>query len=933
MNFNTFKLRSLKTRITLFTLVIFLTGIWSLAFYASQMLRKDMERLLGEQQFSTVSFIAAAVNQELDGRFKALGKIAGRITPAMLSNPASMQTFLQDHVILQGFFNDGITAYRLDGTVLAEVPISTDRIGVNYLELDTMAATLKEGKSAISRPVRGKTPHSSSFSILVPIRDAEGKVIGALGGLTNLGESNFLDVATENRYGRTGGYLLLVTPKHRLIITASDKNRIMETLSAPGINQLVDRFAQGYEGSTIAVNPLGEKVLASAKGIPVAGWYVLAALPTSVAFSPISSLQYRMLLAAIFLTLLAGGLTWWMLKRQLSPMLAAVRALAMQDENQPMQSLSITTQDEIGELIGGFNRLLGNLAQRKEALRESEFRWKFAIEGSGDGVWDWNIQTDEAQYSSRWKEMLGYDDADVLPTNQEWVKRIHPEDQSYVAGAMQAYLDGETTTYVVEYRLRCKDASYKWILGRGMVVSRSDDDKPLRMIGTHTDITSRKAAEDEIKNLAFYDPLTLLPNRRLLLDRLQHAMLSSTRSGREGALLFIDLDNFKTLNDTLGHEIGDLLLQQVAERLVACVREGDTVARLGGDEFVVMLKDLSDQDLEAAAQTEVIGNKILGALNKPYQLATHEYRNSASIGAALFNEHERDIEELLKQADIAMFQAKKEGRNTLRFFDPQMQDAIISRVKMERELIKALEDQQFELYFQIQIDSSNRPLGAEALIRWAHPERGLLSPLQFIPLAEETGLILPIGQWVLETACAQLKVWQQDTLTRDLILAVNVSAKQFRQANFVNQVKTTLQHHEVNPMRLKLELTESLLLENIQDTIATMNALNELGVRFALDDFGTGYSSLQYLKKLPLDQLKIDQSFVRDIATESSDRAIMRTIIAMARGLNMDVIAEGVETEEQRQLLLNKGCNNFQGYLAGKPVPIEQFEAGLKFVC
>ena len=398
----------------------------------------------------------------------------------------------------------------------------------------------------------------------------------------------------------------------------------------------------------------------------------------------------------------------------------------------------------------------------------------------------------------------------------------------------------------------------------------------------------------------------------------------------EGALLFLDLDNFKTLNDTLGHDVGDLLLQQVAERLKACVREGDTVARLGGDEFVVLLKNISEQAIEAATRVGVVGNKILTSLNQPYQLETHQYQITSSIGATLLNNHQSSIEELLKQADIAMYQAKTAGRNTLRFFDPQMQDTINIRVALERELRKALEQQQFQLYYQIQVDSSLRPLGAEALIRWLHPERGLVSPFHFIPLAEETGLILTIGQWVLETACAQLKLWQQDTLTRNLTLSVNVSAKQFRQVDFVAQVQAVVQRHAINPMRLKLELTESILLEQIEETIATMNALKEISVRFSLDDFGTGYSSLQYLKRLPLYQLKIDQSFVRDIAVDNSDQAIVRTIIAMAQTLNLNVIAEGVETEEQRQLLLQNGCNTYQGYLFGRPVPIVQFEAVLK---
>ncbi len=446
-------------------------------------------------------------------------------------------------------------------------------------------------------------------------------------------------------------------------------------------------------------------------------------------------------------------------------------------------------------------------------------------------------------------------------------------------------------------------------------------------VATLIDITTEKAAAKEIEQLAFYDALTRLPNRRLLLDRLNHALAASSRSRRHGALLFLDLDHFKTLNDTLGHDFGDLLLKQVAERLKACIREGDTIARFGGDEFVVILEDLSEQVVEAAAQTEAIAKKVLASLNQPYLLAAYEHYSTASIGITLFNGHQLELEELIKQADIAMYQAKKAGRNILRFFDLKMQDTIHARVDIERELRKAIDNHQFKLYYQIQVDSLGHPLGAETLIRWLHPERGLVPPLEFIPLAEETGLILPIGKWVLDTACAQIKDWQQDASTRNLTLSVNVSAKQFHQADFVAQVQTTIKRHAINPMLLKLELTESMLLEKVDEIITTMNALKEIGVSFSLDDFGTGYSSLQYLKRLPLYQLKIDQSFVRDISVDNSDRAIVRTIIAMAYGLNLEVIAEGVETDIQFAYLRNYGCKQFQGYLFSKPVPIGEFEA------
>ncbi len=449
-------------------------------------------------------------------------------------------------------------------------------------------------------------------------------------------------------------------------------------------------------------------------------------------------------------------------------------------------------------------------------------------------------------------------------------------------------------------------------------------------VGTLTDITLSRNAADEIQHLAFYDPLTHIPNRRLLIDRLKLALASSLRSGKEGAILFLDLDNFKTLNDTLGHDHGDMLLQQVASRIESCVPEGNTVARMGGDEFVVMLENLSEQSFEAANQAEAVAKKILFSLNQPYKLDTHEYRITASIGATLFNKDHAQIAQILKQADIAMYQSKKSGYNALRFFDPEMQANLSARVDLEKDLIAAIENHEFELYYQIQVDHNRKPVGAEALIRWHHPKRMLVSPLEFIPFAEETGLIVAIGKWVLETACAQLGVWQHSELTKELTLSVNVSAKQFREANFVDQVHAAVKLHNINPMLLKLEPTESVLLENLEDTIATMSKLKAIGVRFALDDFGTGFSSLQYLKKLPLNQLKIDQSFVKELVSDNNDQAIVRTIIAMAQSLNLEVIAEGVETEQQQRILQQNGCNHYQGYLFGKPVPIDVFEMSLE---
>lgn len=555
-----------------------------------------------------------------------------------------------------------------------------------------------------------------------------------------------------------------------------------------------------------------------------------------------------------------------------------------------------------------------------EALRVSESRWRSLTHLSSNWYWEQDDQFRFVRLDGNRFEVTGVrDEIHYGLTRWELPDTFVPE------GQWSAH------RHALEAHEVFKDFEMKRLGGQGQPCWVSISGEPIfdadgrftGYRGVARDITERKQAEAEIQRLAFYDELTGLPNRRLLMDRLECGVTLSTREGSHGALLFLDLDNFKGINDTLGHDWGDRLLVQVAHRISASVRATDTVARLGGDEFVVVLLGLHTLQAEAAAEVEAVAQKVLVALNQPYPLDDCEIHSTPSIGIAMFSDAEQPIQELLKRADLAMYQAKAQGRNMVCFFDPAMQVAASARSALEGDIRQGLLREEFVLHYQPVVDESGRVLGAEALVRWLHPQRGMVSPADFIPLAEQTGLILGLGQQVLVMACKQLARWAGDAATSWWSLAVNVSAQEFRQPDFVEQVMCALRGAGVDPGKLTLELTESLLLQDVESSILKMQALRKLGVGFSLDDFGTGYSSLSYLKRLPLDQLKIDQSFVRDVLTDPNDATIACTIITLAHSLGLEVVAEGVETEGQRLFLLRNGCRRFQGYLFGRPAAVE----------
>jgi diguanylate cyclase (GGDEF)-like protein/PAS domain S-box-containing protein len=584
------------------------------------------------------------------------------------------------------------------------------------------------------------------------------------------------------------------------------------------------------------------------------------------------------------------------------------------------QGFAVFEDGRVQRLRGAFH----DLTERRQAeadLRAASERTQTILDNMIDGVISIDASGAVQSFNRAASEMFGYSAEEVMGHDltmlmpAEYRERHGEFLRMNLASPPSALIDtpGELEG------LR-KDGS---VFPMSLALSRNTQADAVSFIGVVRDITQQREDMEEIRRLAFFDLLTGLPNRRLLMDRLRQAMVTSTRTGEHGALMLLDLDHFKLLNDSAGHDVGDVLLQQVAQRLQDCVRDSDSVARLGGDEFVVLLEALSVHGHEAATQAELIANKILEAFKAGFMLRDQAEDSTTSIGIVVFRGDSEGMDDLLKKADVAMYQAKSAGRNNARFFDPAMQAAVAAHEALEKDLRRGLATQEFLLHYQVQIDRAGQPTGAEALVRWRHPGRGMVTPARFIPLAEETGLILPLGQWVLETACAQLVAWSSDSATARWSMAVNVSASQFAQANFVAHVKLALGNSGADPRLLKLELTESMLVGDMEDVIRKMTELKAEGVGFSLDDFGTGYSSLSYLKRLPLDQLKIDQSFVRDVLSDASDAVIARTIVALGQSLGLRVIAEGVETSEQRDFLTEIGCDGFQGYFFGRPGPVQ----------
>lgn len=559
------------------------------------------------------------------------------------------------------------------------------------------------------------------------------------------------------------------------------------------------------------------------------------------------------------------------------------------------------------------------LQRSQKALKISEERFRLSMEGASDGIWDWDIVNNTLLFS-RTKEILGYEKNEIENSIEGWKSLIHKDDVKDAYGELNKYLSKKNHYYENEYRLRTKAGGHKWILSRGKAIFDGDE-KPIRMAGSHKDITEHKRVQGKIYKLAYYDALTGLPNRTFFEERLSTVLIEAKKNSKKVALLYMDLDNFKTVNDTLGHMFGDELLKGVAEGLKKVIPKYSTFARLGGDEFAILVSEIADNN-------EVINivEKIILFFQKVWILNDREFYITPSIGISLYPDDAQDMHEMIKNADTAMYAIKETGKNNYKFYITEMNTKLLENLEIKNNLRHAIEREEFFLYYQPKIDiRSGKICGLEALIRWVHPTLGFVKPYKFIPIAEESDIIIQIGKWVLKEACEQNQKWINKGYP-PLKMAVNLSPRQFQDQDLVKIVKNILQETNMNPQLLELEITESLAMENLESTIEILNELKKLGLKISLDDFGTGYSSLNYLKTLPMDTLKIDKTFVEDITVSNREQAIMKAVIDLAHSMELTVIAEGVETKEQFLILKQLKCNKVQGYFFSKPLPAEDIE-------
>ncbi|MCX7174579.1 MAG: EAL domain-containing protein [Proteobacteria bacterium] len=911
-----------KTRILLVVLALLVVGIWGLAARVTVVVQNDLEDVLADQMSSTVHYVASDLDSKFQMRVDTLNEIAASIPPGILANSTKLQRHLEQHVASKTLFPSGVTISDQHGIILADYPRIKGRTGGNIGDRPYFRDTLTQGRSIIGSPTLSRFLKQPFVAITAPLRDASGAVAGVVVGPSYLSDRNLFGQLEQTKLGDSG-YFIVMSPKDSLIVSATDQTRIMTAMPAKGVNPMLDRRIEtGFDGAGITKSSLGVENLSVSHRMHTTDWIVVAAVPTKEVYTPIATLKVQIYLAALLLSVIVMLILRFVLARQLSPLDAAGAAMRrMTAGEEVFAPIPVSRDDEIGQLVDNFNQLVVERQRTEEALRASEARYQDLTSMSSDWLWE-----QDAQF--RFSEMsYGLSITRLNPENTLGKTRWELPILGVTEAQWQAHrqiLERHEPFKDLVYQIETAPGEFRWFSITGNPIFGPTGEF-IGYRGVGKDITERKSAEQQIEYLAYRDTLTGLPNRLLLNDRFEQVKAYADRSRTKVALLFLDLDNFKTINDSLGHAVGDHLLKEIAVRLGEGIRDTDTVSRQGGDEFLIVLSDLTDADTIAPILV-----KLIKRLQETFWIDGHELSTSISVGITLYPDDGKDFDTLLKKADMAMYRAKDSGRNTYRFFDEQMNVEAVEHLAMRNGLKRALEHDEFVLHYQPQIDlGDGRVTGAEALIRWRHPDLGLIAPGRFIAIAEESGLIVPIGEWVMREACRQGVAWKQAGLP-EMQIAVNLSAVQFKRGDVVQTVTSALDESGFNPAMLELELTESILIGNTDTVLATVRQLKLLGVKLSIDDFGTGYSSLSYLKRFDVDKLKIDQSFIRDLSSDPDDAAIVRAIIQMAQSLNLATIAEGVEDAHILEHLRSFHCDGAQGYHFARPMPAEELVVFLR---
>ena len=752
-----------------------------------------------------------------------------------------------------------------------------------------------------------------------PVRDGGGNMVGALQTPIDLQRFRVIPAAEKLPAPID---IVIFDSQGTVLARSRDAARYIGTRPFEGSEILSLALNQG-QGTVKTSSLEGVTRLYGFAPVPGTDWTVLAGINADHAFAAARQNALTSALVGAALVAVVLSLALLVSRRIAGPMWAVHEAAKQIGSGR--HGLRVPTDGplEVAEVAGQLNVMLDAIGRTRSALQDREQRLKLALEGAEMAIWDLDVAAGSIYLSDVWSVLVGEPRHSIQAPVAEVLRQVARQDRPTLRAALRAVLRHGNDEFKAEYRIIRRDGHEVWLSTTAHVTERDAQGRATRLLGVIVDITERKLREAEIHKLAYFDPLTGLPNRRLLWQQLAQAVARTRRNGLAGALMFIDLDRFKSINDARGHAIGDALLTSVATRLQSLVRDCDVVARMGGDEFVVVAADLSEQQSDAARQAHLLAEKIRHALEQPYHLEKQGFTSSASIGVVLFERNSENCDDLLRQADTAMYKAKAAGRNQIAFFCAEMQVEVENRLTLENELARALDRRQLGIYVQPQVNPAGDTVGAELLLRWQHPLHGNVPPAQFIPLAEDTGMIVRMGDWVMDQACELLTELQARGL--DMPLSVNVSPRQFRQANFVSNVRARLERHGTPPHRLIFEVTESLLLDQADQAIGQMHELAALGVRFSIDDFGTGYSSLSYLKRLPLHELKIDKTFVDGTPDEPQNAEIVQLVISLAKMLGLRVVAEGVETPVQASFLRDRGCDVLQGFLYAKPRPVRDW--------